>query len=90
MTYILKDGTILTEEMIEELADQAERGIYPGETVEVIIAPPGRPSLCDEELVTVAFKVPRSYRDKLDAKAKSLNETRSQFMRDVLAAALEA
>lgn len=89
MAYVLKGGAILTEEMIEELAEQAEKGIYPGETVEVVIAPPGRPPLCDEELVTVAFKVPRSYRDKLDAKAKSLNETRSQFLRDALVAALE-
>ncbi|MEE0706915.1 MAG: ribbon-helix-helix protein, CopG family [Adlercreutzia sp.] len=42
----------------------------------------------DEELVTVAFKVPRSYRDRLDEKAASRHETRSQFMRHALEAAL--
>lgn len=88
MTYVLKDGSVLTEEMIEELADQAEKGIYPGNPGEMIVSPVGRPPISDEELVTVAFKIPRSYRDKLDAKAKSLNETRSQFMRNALASAL--
>ncbi len=88
MEYRTKSGFVLTEEMIEELAEQAERGEYPGSPGKVIVAPQGRPPLCDEELVTVAFKVPRSYRDRLDEKAASRHETRSQFMRHALEAAL--
>lgn len=48
----------------------------------------GRPPLFDEELVTVAFKIPRSYRDRMDEKAASLHETRSQFTTAALEAAL--
>lgn len=54
----------------------------------MVVSPQGRPPLCDEELVTVAFKIPRSYRDRLDEKAASQHETRSQFMRAALEAAL--
>lgn len=54
MAYITKGGYVLTEEMIEELANQAEKGIYPGENVEVIIAPSGRSPLCDEESAAMA------------------------------------
>lgn len=88
MEYILKDGSVLTEEMIEELAEAAERGNLPGTPGEYIIAPPGRPRLSDEELVTVAFKIPRSQCDALDEKAKEKNQSRSQFMRTALAQAL--
>lgn len=51
-------------------------------------APSGATPLADEELVTIAFKVPRSQRDALDRKAASLKETRSQFLRDALDRAL--
>lgn len=30
MEYKTKRGFVLTDEMIEEMAEQAERGIYPG------------------------------------------------------------
>ncbi len=88
MAYRTKSGAILTDEMLEELTEKAERGEYPGKPGKIVVAPPGRPPLCDEELVTVAFKIPRSCRDRMDEKAMSLNETRSQFLRDVLEAAL--
>lgn len=88
MEYRTKSGFVLTEEMIAELAERAERGEYPGQSGKAIVAPQGRPPLCDEELVTVAFKVPRSYRDRMDEKAASLHETRSQFMRRALEIAL--
>ena len=88
MEYKTKSGFVLTDEMIEEMAEQAERGIYPGKPGKMIVSPQGRPPLCDEELVTVAFKIPRSYRDRLDEKAASQHETRSQFMRAALEAAL--
>ena len=88
MEYKTKSGFVLTEDMIEELAAQAERGEYPGEPGRVVVAPPGRPRLSEEELVTVAFKVPRSYRDRLDERAASRHETRSQFLRHALEVAL--
>ena len=88
MEYRTKSGHVLTEDMIEELAEAAERGDYPGTAGKVLIAPPGRPRISSEDLVTIAFKVPRSYRDRLDGKAAANHQTRSQFMRDALELAL--
>ncbi|MBQ6453702.1 MAG: hypothetical protein IJJ14_05035 [Coriobacteriales bacterium] len=90
MEYKLKSGKTITDAEIEELAAAAERGEYPGKPGEWIVRPQGRPKLCDEELVTIAFKIPRSQRDSLDRAAASKNETRSQFMRSLLTAALAA
>ena len=88
MEYTTKSGFTLTEEMIEELAEAAARGDYPGKPGKIIVAPKGRPRLYDEELVTIAFKVPRSIRDRLDESAAKKNESRSQFLRDTLEKAL--
>ncbi|WP_167145825.1 CopG family transcriptional regulator [Actinomyces sp. ZJ308] len=86
-TYRTKSGATLTDEEIESLAQAAERGNYPGTPGEFIISP-GRPRISDEELVTIAFKVPRSHRDALDRKAEARGETRSEFMRETLEKAL--
>ena len=88
MEYTTKSGFTLTEEMIEELAEAAARGDYPGKPGKIIVAPKGRPKLYDEELVTIAFKVPRSIRDRLDESAAKNNESRSQFLRNTLEKAL--
>ena len=88
MKYTTKSGFTLTEEMIEELAEAAARGDYPGKPGKIIVAPKGRPKLYDEELVTIAFKVPRSIRDRLDESAAKKNESRSQFLRNTLEKAL--
>ena len=78
-------GYVLTDEMLEDLGDACERGEYPGKAGKIVVSPAGRPQLYPrDELVTVAFKVPRSYRDKIDAEAKKKRETRSAFLRDVL------
>jgi hypothetical protein len=61
MEYKTKSGYILTDTMLEELGDAITRGEYPGNIGRVIVAPVGRPPLYpNEELVTVAFKIPRS------------------------------
>lgn len=88
MQYTTKSGYVLTEEMIDELAEAAARGDYPGKPGKIIVAPQGRPKLCDEDLVTIAFKVPRSIRDRLDKQVARNGETRSQFLRDTLERAL--
>lgn len=86
--YRIKGGHILTDEDFERMAEEAERGEYPGTPGVWVVRPQGRPHLSDEELVTIAFKVPRSQRDALDRKAASRKETRSQFMREALDRAL--
>lgn len=86
----VKGGHTLTDEDFERMADEAERGEYPGVPGAWVVRPQSRQPPEDEELVTIAFKVPRSQRDALDRKAASCNETRGQFMRAVLEKALSA
>jgi hypothetical protein len=85
MEYKTKSGHVLTDVAVEELGDACERGEYPGKAGRIIVAPVGRPQLYpSDELVTVAFKIPRSYRDKLDIEAKKKKETRSGLLRGIL------
>ena len=86
-TYKTKSGATLTDDEIERLGEAAEQGEHPGTPGEFIVSP-GRPRLSDEDLVTIAFKVPRSHRDALDRRAEAQGETRSQFMREALERAL--
>jgi Arc/MetJ-type ribon-helix-helix transcriptional regulator len=91
MEYKTKSGYTITDEDIEKIGQAIERGEYPGRPGKIIVAPPGRPPICPGgDLVTVAFKVPKSYRDKLDKQAKRRNKTRSEFMREVLEKAITA
>lgn len=88
MAYRLSDVTTLTDEQIDELAERAERGDLPGKAGKLLVAPPGRSRMSDEDLVTIAFKVPRSCRDELDRAAAAKSESRSELLRHALDAAL--
>lgn len=88
MDYRLKNGEALTDEEIERLSEEASCGQYPGEPGEWIVRPQGRPRLAEEDLVIIAFKVPRSQRVAVDDLASARGKTRSQLMRDLIAAAL--
>ena len=90
MEYKMKGGGTLTEADFDRLGEACERGEYPGEPGEWVVRPQGRPPLCDEELVTVAFKIPRSRRDELDAAAAAQGTSRSQFLRRALERAIGA
>lgn len=85
MKYKLNDGSTVDESYFEQLSVEAEKGNYPGEPGEWIVRPKGRPALCEEELVTVVFKVPKSQRDAMDKRAASRNETRSEYLRALTA-----
>lgn len=86
--YRIKGGHVLTDEDLGRMAESAERGEYPGTPGAWIVRPQGRPALSGEELMTIAFKVPRSQREAIDRKAESRNKTRSQFIREALKRAL--
>ena len=88
MEYIMKGGTVYTDEDFDRLAAAAERGDYPGTPGAWVVRPQGRPSLCDEELVTIACKIPRSKRDAIDRRAKAAGKNRSDFIRSALEKAL--
>lgn len=86
--YVLKGGTTLTDDQIEELARKAEQGDYPGSPGAWVIRPQGRPTQFAEDLVTVTLRVPASMRDALDQKARAEGKTRSQFLRQAIAQAI--
>ena len=84
-TYVSKTGHVYSEEDLERLAKEAERGEYPGEPGAWLIRPQGRPQLYpSDDLVTIAVKVPRSWKEQMDARAKTEQITRSQYVRNVL------
>jgi hypothetical protein len=89
MEYKTKSGYILTDEMLERLGNACEKGQYLGSPGAFVVAPIGRPPLCpSEDLVTIAFKIPRSQREKLDEIASQKDVTRSEFLRNVLSEVL--
>lgn len=88
--YIMKGGAVLTSADFERMAEEAERGVYPGTPGEWAVRPQGRPRTADEDLVVVTCKVTRSQRDAMDAAARRRGESRSDWMRGTFAAALTA
>lgn len=84
MEYKMKGGYKLTNEDFDRLGEACEQGNYPGTPGEWVVRPQGRPSLCDEELVTIAFKVPASERRALDDRASSRGESRSEYLRSLV------
>jgi hypothetical protein len=82
MSIQTKNGVLLTEEMIEELAAAYESGNWPGVATGEIVM--GRPRLADEEVKTVTFKLPVSKIVALDKKAKSRAATRSDALREAV------
>lgn len=56
----LKDGTNMADEDFERLADEAEKGIYPGNPGKWIVRPEGQPKLSEEKLMKDSFMIPES------------------------------
>lgn len=90
MEYTLKGGVSVDDAYFEKLSDAAAGGDYPGEPGEWLVRPQGQPKLCDEDLVSVTFKMPRSQYDALSKKAKSLNKSRSEYLQRAVARDLGA
>ena len=79
--YRLANGYVLTDEEIEARSALYETGGWEG-ALEMI--KPGRPALSDEEMVTVAVKMPSSMVAAIDKR----NRNRSDFIRRAVAACL--
>lgn len=72
-----KDGQIVTDAMLDSWADAFESGEWPkGRTV-----PLGRPSLADEEVKPVTFRLPVSLLTALDMKVAKEGLNRSSGLR---------
>lgn len=85
MTYRTSKGTLLTDELLDEWGEACERGEYPGTPGEIVV---GRPRISTEDLATVTFKLPKSQVGALDDIAKRAGETRSQYLRALVAEAI--
>ena len=72
-----KNGKTVTDAMLDAWADTFERGEWPeGRTV-----PLGRPSLADEEVKPITFRLPVSQLAALDAKVAKAGLNRSSGLR---------
>ena len=72
----------VTDCQIAKWSKAAERGEYPGVPQGEIIV--GRPLLFGEELKPVTFKEPKTRIIAIDARAKSLNMSRSDYLRSLV------
>lgn len=79
MSVTTKNGTVLTDEMIDRMAEACERGEYPGKpTGEILV---GRPLMFGEEMRPVTFKVPIAKAEQIGARAAELHLSRSDYLR---------
>lgn len=81
MAFIGENGAEITDAMVDQWAQDAERGDFGGTRGEIFV---GRPPLCDEELTLVTFKIQPSVLKKVDAVAKQRGVSRSEIIRTAL------
>ena len=82
MSVTTKNGTILTEEELDLMAEACERGEYPGRpTGEILV---GRPLKFGEEMFPVTFKDTASRIEAMNARAASLDLSRSDYLRHLV------
>ncbi len=81
-----ENGQILTDDVLERMAERH----LSGDWSEAKIGKPviGRPSIADEEVKTVVFRLPVSTIAAIDKYAAEKGETRSQFLRNAVDSAL--
>jgi hypothetical protein len=80
-------GTAVTEELLEQSAEEWENDSWSGRLVNVTV---GRPRIAGEELVNVTFRIPKSRLGALDAMASRKGESRSEYLRNAVDQALVA
>ena len=81
MKHTLYDGSEITDEELEKLADEYENDLWDGELDFIV---PGRPPHPIQELKPVTVKLPVAMLQAIEAKGVN----RSDFIRRAIAAAL--
>ncbi|MFC2629680.1 MAG: hypothetical protein ACFNX8_04650 [Lancefieldella rimae] len=81
MKHTLYDGSEITDEELEKLADEYENDLWDGELDFIV---PGRPPHPSQELKPVTVKLPVAMLQAIEAKGVN----RSDFIRRAIAAAL--
>lgn len=81
MQYVTREGGVLTDRDIEEIAERLERGELPGKWGRILV---GRPRISSEQLKLIRVKVPESAVRAFDEKAARNGQTRSQRLRQLI------
>ena len=81
MDYRTETGQLLTDDRLDQMAKKYEEGNWSGKMGKLVV---GRPSLADEDVKSVSFRLPVSKIALIDACAAARGETRSKFIRDVI------
>ena len=76
-----ENGQVITDEMLDEMAKKYEDGTWGGKLGKLVV---GRPSLADEEVKSVSFRLPVSKIAVMDARAEAKGKTRSEFIRETI------
>lgn len=86
MEFETESGAVVTDEMLDKMAEEYENGTWSGhEDVAT-----GRPKLYDEDMATVSFRLPCSRIRAVDAVAKRRGMRKSDFFREAIDKALLA
>jgi hypothetical protein len=84
-THIAHDGTVLTDQLLDQWGSEIEAGIYPGVPGEVRH---GRPLVIGPEAaMPMTVRLDAARRDKLRRIAERRHVSQSQVLRDLLDAA---
>ena len=83
--YTEHTGVILTDELLNELAEEYEKGTWEGHSGGVRL---GRPRFGDEKLVSISLKISPSSLAIVDKKVEEQGGSRSDFLRDAIDKAL--
>ena len=86
--FIAENGQVIADEMLDKMAERHLSGDWSKAQIGKTVM--GRPSIADEEVKTVVFRLPVSKIDAIDAFAAEKGETRSQFLRNAVDASLPA
>jgi hypothetical protein len=84
--FTAENGQVITDEMFDKMAERHLNGDWSKAIIGKVIM--GRPSIADEEVRSVVFRLPVSKIAAIDACAAEKGETRSQFLRNAVDAAL--
>jgi hypothetical protein len=80
MDMTTKTGKSVTDDMLDKWADAFEQGEWPeGKTVVL-----GRPSIADEEVKLITFRLPISKVIELDRKTAQQGVSRSEGLREAV------
>ena len=86
MGYKAENGKTITDEMLDRMAEEYERGTWSGHGR----VAQGRPRIYDEDMETVSFRIPKSRIAAIEAVAEKRGESKSEFFRGAIDAALLA